>query len=351
VANAWGYSAPGWSTYWGIFPTGGVWIALHLWEHYAFTGDRAFLAQTAYPVLKEAAEFFLGYLNEDARTGWLIGGPACSPENDYRVAGQRYTLCLGPTVDRVLLAELFGCCSAAARDLGVDADFAARLTAARGQLPPYQIGAHGQLQEWLEDHEEATPSHRHTSHLLGLFPFDQITPEETPELAAAARVSLERRQQAPHYEEGSWARNNMTLFYARLKDGEAAYRSLMTLFRAESADSLMMGPRLAPYHAYEMDYNTGAAAGIAEMLLQDKRGAIHLLPALPSAWPEGSVTGLRARGGFVIDLTWHAGRLTETVIASPGGGQTTVRYETRAVTLTFEPGAVKRLDGSLSKVS
>lgn len=351
VSNAWGYSAPGWSTYWGIFPTAGVWVALHLWEHYAYTGDWKFLAETAYPVLKEAARFFLGYLSEDTRTGWLVGGPACSPENDYCVGGQRYTLCLGPTVDRALLSELFGCCCEASRALGLDADFAARLAAARSQLPPYQVGGHGQLQEWLEDHEEATPSHRHTSHLLGLFPFDQITPADTPELATAVRVSMERRQQAPRYEEGSWARNNMTLFYARLEDGEAAYRSLTTLFRAESEDSLLMGPRLAPYHAYEMDYNTGATAGIAEMLVQDKRGVIHLLPALPEAWKEGSISGLRARGGCTVDLAWHSSQLAEAVIRSVSGGQATVRYGARTVTLILDPGAERRLDGQLHEIT
>jgi alpha-L-fucosidase 2 len=325
VSNAWGYSAPGWSTYWGIFPTAGVWVALHLWDHYAFTGERAFLAEQAYPVLKEAAEFFLGYLGEDTRHGWLIGGPACSPENNYRLGDERYTLCLGPTVDRVLLDELFGRCCEAAAMLGIDADLAKRLSTARAKLPPYQIGRYGQLQEWLEDYEEATSQHRHTSHLLGLFPYDQITPGDTPDLAAAARTTMERRQSAPRYEEGSWARNNMTLFYARLEDGEAAYRSLTTLFRAESENSLMMGPRLAPLHAYEMDYNTGASAGIAEMLLQSKRGAIHLLPALPPAWPDGRVTGLCARGGFVVDVTWKQGRLAAATILSRLGGPCRLR--------------------------
>jgi len=207
----------------------------------------------------------------------------------------------------------------------MDAGLAQQLAAARAKLPPYQIGSHGQLQEWLEDYEEGTPQHRHTSHLLGLFPYDQITPGDTSDLAAAARITMERRQSAPRYEEGSWARNNMTLFYARLEDGEAAYRSLTTLFRAESENSLMMGPRLAPLHAYEMDYNTGASAGIAEMLVQSKRGAIHLLPALPPAWPDGKVRGLCAQGGFVVDVVWENSRLAAATILSRLGGPCRLR--------------------------
>ena len=203
--------------------------------------------------------------------GWLVGGPAASPENAYLHEGRAYAICLGPTVDRVLLDELFARVAEAAAILGVDADFATRVAAARVKLPPYQIGRYGQVQEWLTDYEEAVPQHRHTSHLLGLFPFDQITPTTTPELAAAARVTLERRQNAPGYEEGSWARNNLTLFYARLEDGAGAYRSLTTLFRVEAENSLFMGTRLLPpLFAYEMDYNTGASVGIAEMLLQSK---------------------------------------------------------------------------------
>jgi alpha-L-fucosidase 2 len=343
VANAWGYSAPGWSTYWGIFPTGGVWTATHLWEHYRYTGDCQFLAETAYPVLREAAEFCLEYLSRDPATGWLVGGPASSPENTYRLGDGTYTVCMSPTVDRVLLEELFRDCIEAARTLGCDAELAQRIESALGALPPYQVGRYGQLQEWLADHEEAIPGHRHTSHLLGLFPYDQITPVDTPELARAARVSMERRQAADGYEEGSWARNNLTLFYARLEDGAAAYRSLTTLFREECEDSLManrLGGRLRPY---EMDFNTGAAAGIAEMLLQSKRGAIHLLPALPPAWPQGQARGLCAHGGFEVDLRWSGGRLQQAQIRAGLDGPCQVcTAEQISITCDGEAVAVRR---------
>ena len=340
VSNAWGYSAPGWSTHWGFFPTGGVWVAMHLWDRYAYGGDRAFLAGQAYPALREAARFCLGYLAPEPEHGWLVGGPACSPENAYRRGGRAYAICLGPTVDRVLIDELFRHTAEAARLLGVDGELAGSLDAARAALPPFQVGQHGQLQEWLADEEEALPQHRHTSHLLGLYPFDQITPRDTPQLAGAAAVSMARRQAAEGYEEGSWARNLLTLYDARLEDGAAAYRSLTTLFRVESENSLFMGPRMAPFHAYEMDYNTGAAAAIAEMLLQSKRGCLCLLPALPPAWPEGRASGLCGRGGFVVDLAWQNGRLAEGRVHAHLGGPCRLQAaEPLTVTRNGEPVA------------
>ena len=342
VSNAWGFSAWGWSIFWGVFPTGGVWTAAHLWDHYRFTGDREFLARQAYPLLKEAAEFCLAYLVRDQHTGWLVSGPANSPENPFLVEGETYTVAMGPTVDRVLIYELFGAVIEAGRLLDLDTELRERLVSARAQLPPYQVGKHGQLQEWLEDYEEAVPGHRHTSHLLGLFPFAQISPRATPELAMAARVTLERRIHATGYEEGAWARNNLTLFYARLGDRKAAYQSLMTLFRQEAGDSLLTGTRLAPAQAYEMDYNTGATAGIAEMLLQSQAGEIELLPALPEAWPEGRFAGLRARDGFEIALTWRDGRPLELHIRSLLGRTCKVRGA-EGLRAAWE-GAVQRRD-------
>jgi len=327
-SNPWGYTAPGWSTWWGMHPTGGAWVATHLWEHYAFTGDRAFLAHHAYPVLKEAAEFFLAYLIEDSATGWLLSGPSNSPENTFLYAGQAYPVCLAPTADRILIHELFSECIAASVVLGTDLTLRAQWEAARDKLPPFQVGKHGQIQEWLEDYDEALPHHRHTTQLLGVFPFAQILPDQTPALAAAAQVSIARREAAPGgYEEGSWARNLIMLYHARLGDADAAYASLNMLFCVEGDRSLMVGTKLAPRNAYEMDYNTGATAGIAEMLLQSHRGYIHLLPALPAAWPAGQFAGLCARGGFEVDLMWQEGKVSTATIRSRLGGPCRVRAD------------------------
>ncbi|MHB9034181.1 MAG: glycosyl hydrolase family 95 catalytic domain-containing protein [Anaerolineae bacterium] len=319
VSNAWGYSAWGWDTRWGVFPTGGIWAALHLWDHYRFNPDTRFLAGTAYPVLRGAAKFVSSYLFDDGR-GHLLSGPSNSPENSFLVDGGNYTLSLSPTVDNVLVRELLNACLDASETLGVDADLRAQWQAILAQLPPYRVGRHGQLQEWLEDYAEAVPGHRHTSHLLGLYPYAQITPRGTPELAQAARVSFERRMQAAHYEEGAWARNNTTGFYARLHDGPAAYASLLTTLRVEADTALTAGTRLAPANAYEMDYNTGVGAAMAEMLLQSQAGELELLPALPPAWPRGRVTGLCARGGYTLDITWEGGKLREAVIRASRDG-------------------------------
>lgn len=340
-SNPWGFSAPGWSIWWGMHPTGGAWVATHLWEHFAFSGDRVFLADHAYPVLKQAAEFFLAYLVQDPASGWLLSGPSNSPENVYLYDGKPHAICLSPTADRILIHELFSQCIEASAVLGVDGDLRSRLETARSKLPPFQVGKHGQIQEWLEDYDEALPHHRHTTQLLGVFPFGQITPDATPELAAAAKVSIARRESAPGgYEEGSWARNLIMAYHARLGDAEAAHASLNMLFRVEGDRSLMVGTKLAPRNAYEMDYNTGATAGIAEMLLQSHQGYLHLLPALPAAWPNGMISGLAGRGGFEVTLAWQDGVLVTASVRSKLGGPCRLRTATPvAVALGGQPVA------------
>ncbi|MEI7865663.1 MAG: glycoside hydrolase family 95 protein [Chthoniobacterales bacterium] len=328
--NAWGFTASGWALGWGIHVTGGTWLASHMWDHYEFTGDKEFLAKRAYPTLKGSAEFFLDYMVEDPKTHWLVTGPASSPENAYRSPdGKVCTESMGPTCDVVLVRDLFEHCIEASKTLNTDADFRAKLEAAVKKLPPLQIGKDGQLQEWQQDYEEAIPNHRHMTHLISLYPSDQITPHKTPDLAKAARVSMERRTNRPDWEDVEWSRSNLINFYARLLDGEAAHNSLLLLLTKLSDKNLMSvsvaGIAGAPENIFAIDGNTSGANGIAEMLLQSQDGEISLLPALPEAWRTGKVTGLKARGGHEVDIAWKDGKLTEAKTHSMFDGMCKIR--------------------------
>lgn len=322
--NPWGFTAPGWSLGWGMHPTGGLWIASHLWEHYRFSGDPRFLRERAYPTLREAAEFFLDTLVEDPVTGWLVTGPSTSPENTFLIPGGlgRCSESMGPTCDIVLVRDLFVSCIEASRQLGCDADFRKQLEHAVVRLPPLRVGRHGQLMEWLEDYEEAEPNHRHTTHLIALHPGSQIQPRTTPELAAAARRTIERRTGRADWEDVEWSRGNLINYFARLGDGEEAHRQLQGLLTAATDADLLTYSRSgvagAADNIFCVDGNGAGAAGIAEMLLQSHGEGVELLPALPAAWPAGRATGLRARGNLTVDLEWSHGRLLAYRLRSPG---------------------------------
>ena len=347
VTNPWGYTAPG-DVGWGIFVTAGVWISLQMWEHWTFSGDREFLRTRAYPVLREAADFFLEYMVEEPKHGWLVTGPSDSPENWYLTPeGGRATESMGNTCDRAFVYALYSMCIEAADTLGTDEDLRQRLEGARAKLPPYQIGRHGQLQEWLEDFEDAEPNHRHTSHLVGLYPLHQISPRTTPELARAAEVTIQRRMDAPHWEQSEWGRANLVVYFARLLLGDRAHQYLVSLV-AKAADSNLLtfssgGVAGATQNIFAVDGNTAGTAGIAEMLLQSQGGEIELLPALPAAWPRGSIRGLRARGGYVIDIAWENDKLRSASIFSRNGGTARLRYGDRVVPMHFEPGESRKL--------
>lgn len=351
VTNAWGYTAPGGGLGWGLFVTAGVWIAQQLWDHYTFNADVDFLRTRAYPVLREAAEFFLAYMVAEPKHGWLVTGPSDSPENWFIApSGERCAESMGNTVDRVFVYALYSMCIEASQTLGVDNELRGELQAARAKLPPFQIGRYGQLQEWLEDFQEAEPNHRHTSHLTALYPEDEISPRRTPELARAAEVTIERRLNSPHWEQSEWGRANLVAYYARLLKGETAYKYLVSLIAKAADDNLLTfssaGIAGASQNIFAIDGNTAGTAALAEMLLQSQGGEIQLLPALPSAWPDGAVRGLCARGGYEIDIVWRHGSLESAAIYSRREGSIPVRYGNRLISIHIRAGETEHLRGS-----
>lgn len=367
ITNPWGFTSPGEHASWGATTGGSAWLCEHLWEHYAYTLDCGFLAW-AYPIMKESALFYLDNLVEEPKHKWLVTGPSNSPENKFRCHdGRTANVCLGPTIDMQQLRELFGNTARAAGILGIDEELREELDIKRGQLAPNQVGPDGRLQEWLEPYEEPEPTHRHTSPMYGLYPFDEITVRGTPGLAEACRRFLDARGD----NSTGWALAWRINLWARLGDGDRAYKLFTMLLRLVDEGDMNYSDGggsylnlLDAHPPFQIDGNFGGCAGIAEMLLQSRleydgdgtkaeglgngksaapkndqiphHFVIELLPALPKVWKQGSIKGLKARGNLTVDIAWKDGKVTHYRVASAEPRKVIVRVNGIAKTITAE---------------
>jgi alpha-L-fucosidase 2 len=331
---------------WGLWPMGQAWLANQMWNHYEFSGDREFLRQDAYPAMKDAARFVLDTLVPAPAgspfAGRLVTNPSTSPENRYVLDGRPHQLTYGATMDLQLARELFENCGRAAGVLETDADFRTELERAGQRLPPLQVGKRGQLQEWIEDYPEAEPAHRHVSHLYSLYPGNAISLERTPELAAAARRSLELRGDGGT----GWSSVWRVALWARLRDAEHAYANLKFLITTSTLPNMF---DLCP--PFQIDGNLGGPAVIAEMLVQSTPDQIRLLPALPRQWPSGRLAGVRVRGGDSVDITWKDGRLTECTLRSDRARAYRVVHGAQSVDVRTVPGKPVVMDGALRQAA
>ena len=333
------------STRYSAWPMGGAWLSTHLFEHYLFTGDKTFLAQTGYPLMKGAALFMLNWLIKDRDSNYLVTNPGVSPENSVKIGGKEYEISMASTMDMSIIRQLFDDCIASAHILNTDADFVKRLQAAEANLYPMHIGQYGQLQEWYKDWDDPKDTHRHISHLFGLFPGQFITVSGTPDLAAAAKQSMIFRGDVSTGWSMAWKVN----WWARLHDGDHAYKILASAFTyidPVKPKAQMSGggtyPNLFDAHPpFQIDGNFGGTAGMTEMLLQSHTGTIELLPALPAAWPTGIISGIKARGNFEVSINWDAGKLTKATVLSNNGGNCRVSatMPIKVVEVSYKPAA------------
>jgi len=333
VSNAWGYAAPYWATPIAPCPTGGIWTMMQMWEHYLYTQDKCFLADTFFPILESAVRFFQSYVFLDETTGYYSCGPSISPENSFLYHGKPYQISNGCTYEILMIRELFTVYRKACILLDRREKQDQEIGVIMERLIPYRIAENGTIAEWNHDLPQADPQHRHTSHLLGLYPFSQINPEETPLLCEAAERTLSEKLNPPEqWEDTGWARSMLLLYEARLQHGDMAYEHVKSMINnlLEPNGMIYHPPTRGANafdHVYELDGNTGLTTGITEMLLQSHNGVIRLLPALPSAWQSGRISGLRARGNITIDLVWNKGRLFNVCLLAKKNIQCKIIYQ------------------------
>ncbi len=336
--NVWYWTTSEGKAEWGMWPMGAAWCCQHIWQHYLFTGDKEFLKKN-YPILKEASLFFVDYLAKDPKTGYLVTGPSSSPENKFITPdGKISNITMGPTMDMTITRELMNNTIAASKVLGEDKKFRKELESVIPRLSPLRIGSDGRIMEWAEEFKEQDPGHRHISHLYGLYPGNEISTVKTPEFAAAARKTIDYRLSHGGGHTG-WSRAWIINYFARLNDGEKAYENLLALFRKSTLSNLF-----DTHPPFQIDGNFGATAGIAEMLMQSHADEISLLPALPKAWTDGKVSGLKSRGAFEVDMEWTDGKVVSATIVSLKGNSIQVRYNGKTVMLKGKAGTIFQLN-------
>lgn len=344
TTDVWKFTDPIGQTRYGMWPMGAAWCSDHFWEHFDYTGDTTFLKEKAYPVLKDAALFFVDFLVENPETGLLVSGPSMSPENTFIAPnGEVASVCMGPAMDHQIIRELFSNFIKTSEILNLDKTFADTLKIMLNNLTPSQIGSDGRILEWSEELPEAEPGHRHISHLYALYPGEEFTNPNEAKWLEAARKTINYRLEHGGGHTG-WSRAWIINFFARLKDGEKAYENLQALYAKSTL------PNLFDTHPpFQIDGNFGATAGIAEMLLQSHNGVLQILPALPSEWKSGHVRGLRARGGFIVDISWENGKLENLTIESLLGNRCNIMYDAQNVQIITDKNKVYVLNENLEE--